>query len=251
MPVSSNNFYLRILFSLISLCLFASCPIEAQEGLSVEVPLCSKNNISIHFEESVEFEAENLPYLCQIVETYRSQLNSVFSLGKKSSISIFIMSEASLNKMLCQWCEAVTIDGIVYLPSSLVNANENLETLHHEIIHAYIYSITGDRIPAWIEEGLAQIISGQAREVIKVPSGSFNLRTLRKEFKYPDAEEMLKAYDISILAVRYLLENFGFKHFGEYMKKLSYGYSHERAFISVFRITEDELGKIYLLHPDN
>jgi hypothetical protein len=156
-------------------------------------------------------------------------------------IEVVVIHPKSLDETFCKWCDAVTINGRIYIPSSLMEDDKNLPILHHEIIHGYVYSLTGNRIAAWIEEGLAQIISGQARETPEAPPRGFSLKSLEKHFKGSNPDLALAAYDVSVHAVRYLLHNYGFTSFGEYMKKISLGYSHQRAFVSVFKITESEL----------
>jgi len=125
--------------------------------------------------------------------------------------------------------------------------DETRKAIHHEVMHAYIYGIARDKVPAWIEEGLSQMVSGQEL-VIDLKSLSNwkrpHLKDLQKDFHYLSHEDAELAYLISHKAVKRLVKDQGFKSFGAYLRDLSNGKNHQEAFINAFGKGENELDLI-------
>ena len=93
-------------------------------------------------------------------------------------------------------------------------------TLKHELCHILLHgSARGGRIPKWLDEGIAQWVSGGMAEILINPkrsllneaviSGkSLNLRVLADAFPR-DKEALHLAYEASKSFVTYLIERFG------------------------------------------
>lgn len=217
------------------------------------IPSCKENNIDLHFEDPEYATKTDYDVICKKIHSKRKSLNSHLKINNNKIFKIVISHKTSAPFSITEWSEAMTIDGIVHIPVSVFSKSGYIKIIYHEIVHAYIYSLIEDRAATWIEEGLAQVLSKEKdpastnhKKLISTKRsllGALHIRSLRQGFENLNISDARIAYDKSYAATRYLLKSHSLSDFGEYLKKISYGYTHERAFISVFGITEDDLEK--------
>jgi hypothetical protein len=212
---------------------------------NIKVP-CTESLISVFVHNDLETENISTHLYCQITASVVGQINALLNLSAIPEISLYLANKKFFDMTLntAPWIQATTINGNMFLRYDSSLSDESRRTIKHETVHAYIYALAGPKVPAWMEEGLAQMIAG---EVADKPSQTYHnrpsLRALRKEFSLEDKDLLAEQYLISANAVRLLVKDFGFTGIGDYLKKISYGYSHERAFSAIFRITEADLEK--------
>ena len=130
-------------------------------------------------------------------------------------INVAVVSHDDLDQLVGSFgANAVTIDGVIYLTPSNIASH----IIRHEVMHAAVYVNAKNKVPWWIEEGLAQILSGELEEV-----SSTVLKT-NIERKYQDAR----------LRVMKLINKCGFRSFGEYLTLISEENTERYAFNKVF-----------------
>lgn len=104
---------------------------------------------------------------------------------------------------------AVTEDGQFVSP-------DLAKTLRHEYVHFIVAELSAGRAPAWLDEGLAQILSGaenprahQALVDWVSNNGYIELAKLNDTMLVGDSSVVLAAYGESYVAVRTLINQFG------------------------------------------
>jgi hypothetical protein len=212
---------------------------------NLKIP-CTESLISVFVHNDIQTDDNSTRLYCQITASVISQINALLNLSSTPEISLYLANKKFFDLTLKTkpWIKATTINGKVFLIYDSLLSEDSRKTIKHETVHAYTYAVAGSKVPAWLEEGLAQIIAG---EVTEKSSKDFrnkpSLRALRNNFNLEDKELLAEQYLISEKVVRLLVKEFGFSSIGDYLKKLSYGYSHERAFSAIFMITESKLEK--------
>jgi len=198
-------------------------------------------------EDDILVPVKKYEMLCNVASTALMQIRHLLSIPDINiPVNIFLVSESHFFKEMEAplWAEALSVDGTIYLPHQYLEAENINKTIHHEILHAIVYHIAGNRVPAWLEEGLAQILSGQVdpnAQIPKLNGSKTSIRSLRGGSSYQDKDEADLAYSIAVYAVSTLAKEHGFSTFGTYLSKLALGYSHARAFQTAFEETEEDL----------
>ncbi len=197
---------------------------------------------------SPESESE---LLCGIVTGTSAQISSLLKIpvNFKPSVSVLTSKEFQSETGAPSWSQGIFIDGVIYVSGSRIKSmdQEFRLMIKHETFHAFIYNISAFELPAWLEEGLAQLISGETKEqgkrFYKPGRSRPKLKNLRSDFHKLPKHLVLDAYDYSLLAARHLVALKGFEKVGEYLLKITNGYSSDEAFIETFEMTESELEK--------
>ncbi|HZR24150.1 MAG TPA: tetratricopeptide repeat protein [Vicinamibacterales bacterium] len=107
-------------------------------------------------------------------------------------------------------------DGRIRVPVSGAEQHpEEFErVLVHELTHAIVANIAGRRVPAWLNEGIAQHFDGTDADAARrrlVGSGrTMPLRSLERGFQQLDAADARVAYDESLVATELLFDRPGF-----------------------------------------
>ncbi len=129
--------------------------------------------------------------------------------------NIRILSESELASLAnLEGANALTIDGIM----NFTPARMRSDLIRHEVLHAIVYSKVKDQLPWWIEEGLAQLLSGEERSIKSQGQGT------KVERKYHQAR----------IRVSNLVERCGFKAFGTYLNLIQDENSPQYSYNKVF-----------------
>ena len=186
--------------------------------------------------------------LCSIINSTESQITSLLKIPvvNKPKIRILDQSRFQEETEAPFWSQGVFIDGTIYLLSTKFKNFDNSfrSMLKHETFHSFIYSISAFEIPAWLEEGLAELIASESENnSTKIRKIHPKLKNLHTDFHKLPPDLVEDAYDFSLLAAKQLVALRGFDAVGRYLIKLSNGYSNEDAFTEIFKFSESELEK--------
>jgi hypothetical protein len=129
-------------------------------------------------------------------------------------------------------------------------------TMKHELCHLLLHHhIPRERLPRWLDEGIAQWVSGGMTEVVinrkrsalegAVLSGRYiKLRSLTKHF--PREEEFLMlAYEQSKSLVEYMIRRYGLSGIFDLMNRLAAGEDIDGAILDSFSISLGELERAW------
>jgi tetratricopeptide (TPR) repeat protein len=140
-----------------------------------------------------------------------------------------------------KWSGAV-YDGKLRIPIAGVTevTPEIRSTLKHELTHSFIHAMTHDNCPAWLNEGIAQLMEPRSsvpyrrglarmfREGKQAP-----LQALEAPFARFDAEQATIAYLESLLTVEYLKAEYGSRALTQMLESLGAGSRVEEALQTV------------------
>ncbi|MCC6933640.1 MAG: hypothetical protein IT292_10370 [Deltaproteobacteria bacterium] len=150
------------------------------------------------------------------------------------------------------WTSAMYFRGEIIIPYKKNKASQSdlQRALRHEYTHAVIAELSNYRCPAWLDEGLAQLIEGQPnqllgpslREWIKT-NDSLPLDWLISGFTMLNEELVPVAYGQSLLIVRHLVNTYGMTGIRDFLRQLSRDNTEEFAFASAFNKNRDDFDK--------
>jgi len=171
------------------------------------------------------FEAE-LPIR---VEFYRSPSD----LAAVSSLSVAEVARTG-TIALCKWARLM-----VTTPRALAYGYPWLDSINHELVHYAVSTLTGDRAPVWLQEGLAKFLERRWREPpggrIAPPMEHLLAKALRNNHlisfeamhpsmaKLPSAEDATLAFAEVENAIAYLYEKGGMPALRDALKRVAAG----------------------------
>lgn len=109
---------------------------------------------------------------------------------------------------------AAQYDGKIRVPLASGAAQGVDAVIAHEMTHYVLHEIAGDRIPAWLDEGLAQISEGRdeawAAQALQGTTTRFTLAQLSQSFtRISDPTQARVAYAQALLTTRRLVDQVG------------------------------------------
>ena len=120
--------------------------------------------------------------------------------------------------------------------------------LKHEMVHSFVHRVSEGRCPVWLNEGLAQMLSGDtlARPgptlaQFYASSRQIPLRQLEVSFMGLAAPVIAVAYAESLAAVLMIQEQYGAYQLPQLLKVLSQGRTPEEALRQVLRLSYQDL----------
>jgi tetratricopeptide (TPR) repeat protein len=144
------------------------------------------------------------------------------------------------------WAGAV-FDGRLKFPvRGLVEGAELDRVTRHEYAHSLIETLSENRAPAWLNEGLAmwaeELSPGDRREWaerVLEAQPPLPLAALTRSFSTLPAEAVQVAYAQSYLTILFLADNYDERRIGRLLEALRQGGSLESAFADVYPVTLD------------
>jgi hypothetical protein len=153
------------------------------------------------------------------------------------------------------WSGAIN-DGKLRIPISGVQSvtPELARILKHEMTHSFISQMSGNRCPAWLNEGIAQVEEGKSaasngRQLAQLFAAGneipFNM--LEGSFMNFSAAEANVAYAESLAAAEYIRDAYGMSEISRVLELLSQGSSTEAALRATvhcdYRQLRDEMAR--------
>ncbi len=140
-------------------------------------------------------------------------------------------------------------DGKIHLP--IANSDPNSQFFErvvvHELVHAILSNISNNQCPRWLHEGLAQYFEGASIENYKALSRSLDLAELQPLDSYyflsGNSPYIDIEYELSLLAVEYLLTRSSMATISQFLSKLSIGVPENKAFYDTFLLPYREFDK--------
>ncbi|PIU48181.1 MAG: hypothetical protein COS94_03475 [Candidatus Hydrogenedentes bacterium CG07_land_8_20_14_0_80_42_17] len=204
---------------------------------------------------TIRFEGNPQPALSSriigILERQRSRVQEVIGHAPTRTIEVIVYTSPSfaVQRGLPDWVGAL-FDGRIRL-SAVEVTESNDERLNkilgHELTHATIYDKLGRPGPAWLEEGLAQLITegnSYSKTTLnnKIQSRNISLQSLGGNFtKMPQADAEA-AYALSYATVLYLSHSHGGNIHIQILNELAEKKSIEEILIRVAGFGQQELG---------
>lgn len=113
--------------------------------------------------------------------------------------------------------------------------------LAHEFMHVMVLDMAGNRVPFWLNEGLAEVAAHEQDDVplphlqaAVAAQTLFTMGDLAGSFRKLDPARVRLAYEQSYSFVRYLIERSGWYQMTELLKQLRRGAAPDAAFETVY-----------------
>ena len=149
-------------------------------------------------------------------------------------------------------------DGKIRLPvGGIERRNDDLtRVVYHEYTHAMTHRMTGGNCPTWLNEGIAQYEEGgeaikRAEAVVRNSRGFMPLKSLEGSFMGLNSSSVSLAYSVSLLAVDYIVREYGRNNLLRILEALGEGKRGEAAISSTIYLSYEEIEKGIVRHIRN
>lgn len=238
-------------FLAISLLLYVALPIAAQESANYKklstprfILYIEQNELTTDNQGIAETRLSSLAL--NLLEQTHREISRILKVTPKEKVILRFLSPEEFRKQTAapSWTNAMFFRGEITMPfnkSQPLDIAELREALRHEYTHALLAEASGYRIPAWLDEGIAQVIEGKQNPVL-APSlrqlaqtnQAIALKELQNGFTSLDSKIVPAAYAQSLFAAKSIINRYGFKEIANYLKQLKDGKSDETAFLNAF-----------------
>jgi len=205
----------------------------------------------IRYDPDVPGGARLARRMLRILEDARSTVHDILPSRAATPVSVVVYHRDEFRRLMAGhgWTGGL-YDGKIRVPfPGPDDPDERFRMLAtHEYVHAVIYEWTGDRCPAWLNEGLAQSIAGEwndaresearrmARESCFIP-----LAELERSFLEIPEERINAAYIESYLVVSHIMKTWTVRHLHRLLDKIAGGTPTGDALREVLHLTRREL----------
>lgn len=249
LPMTFHNAKIRIFFLLIMVLLFSpDLTINAQEGI------LNGTELDVMYYEGLQ------PVAMETVEIYpaiRAGLEKIIGWEVDFRPGVVLVGDNNQFKMMAgndlTVAYALPDRNIIVIDYSRVKTNPfNLGSiLKHELCHLLLHDrIASERLPRWLDEGIAQWVSGGLADIVieKRPvltRAVLQNRIIRLKYLvegFPDDEDMMAlAYAESRDFIEYMVRQKGTEGVLSILGSLSEGDDIETAVMKTFSVSLDEL----------
>jgi len=149
------------------------------------------------------------------------------------------------------WTSAMYLRGEVSIPVSknkLPNPTELRRAIRHEYTHAVLSELSSKNCPAWLDEGLAQMMEGDVNPLLapalqkwaQSNDEAMPLAWLQNGFMTLDEKIVPAAYAQSLFASRMLVKKWGYPSIVTYLRGLAIGLDSAKSFRLAFGVSEKQ-----------
>ncbi len=228
---------------------------RAQRESSVEKSYSERD--AGHFVLRFEGNQSSEGFREQLLATLESQyqeLSRVFGSEPRSSIQVVLYTAQSFFDVTRApaWTGALN-DGKLRIPLHGLDSvtPELARVLRHELTHSFVNQLSAGRCPAWLNEGIAQLLEPRGLGARMAQLGllfkadrDLPLNMLERSFASLSTVEATLAYDESLLAAGYLYQHYGMADMVRLLQRIGQGESTESSLRSVLhsdygRLQED------------
>lgn len=152
-----------------------------------------------------------------------------------------------------EWTSAMFYRGEISIPiknNKSINLSEMKRAIKHEYAHAIIANLSDFKCPAWLDEGIAQLLEGQVNPILGPALRNWvsendvlPLSWLMNGFTTLDNKLVPVAYAQSLFATRKIINEQGFESIIEYLSLLKENHKENDAFERAFKATKKEFTK--------
>lgn len=207
----------------------------------------------LHINHETSEDAQKIPadelqrVAFEVLNDTFDELNRILGTAPRNQVVLRFLSPGRFRERTGapHWTNAMYYRGEIILPISEKNTSRHAvnlkKALRHEYVHALIADVSTSRCPAWLDEGLAQLIEGEPnptlgpalrRWIEKQPA--MPLAWLEDGFLTLQNDLVPAAYAQSLFATRTLVNTHGFPAIRTYLRLLGDGLTDEDAFSRAF-----------------
>ncbi|MEO6119842.1 MAG: hypothetical protein ABIP12_04060, partial [Terriglobales bacterium] len=207
---------------------------KAERELKAEAEF--RQDDSTHFAlryEGAQAPAELRRQILDTLERHYAQLVNDLGYSPRETISVALYTEQQFFDVTraASWVGAMN-DGKLRLPINGVAVVDTTfsRVLKHELAHSFINQMTRGRCPAWLNEGVAQLMeprsaAPEGRKLAALYGAQRNipLNELEGSFQRFSPEEAVVAYAQSLIAAEYIRDTYGLSDLARVLKRIGEG----------------------------
>ncbi len=227
-----------------------------ESALSEGFESLTDRHFRIQYDPSIEQARSEANRVLDILESARREVGRVLGHQTTKVVPVVLYSDESFQAYMGehQWARGL-YDGKIRLPDFTDEKSGVVERIaKHEYVHAVVYELTKSQCPAWLNEGLAQVLAEEwwpnsanvARELAS-SGAAIPLVDLEESFLKLPESLVETAYVEAYLASAYLLEHFTKRHLHRLFEALARGDSPNDAVRAIYHRDLDDLMRDALL----
>lgn len=249
------HFFLKPFFFTALLLVFASARSAANESQYATIDTA---RFTLHFAGEEEYGGRGVSIpVTDIAESSLSILNEtyeeytrIFALRPEKKLVLRFLTPRAFRRVTGapDWTSAMYFRDEITIPLTSktgVRISELKRALRHEYVHAIVAEASHYRCPAWIDEGVAQMLEGRPNPLLGPAlrrwierNPAMPLEWLENGFTTLDTPLVPAAYAQSLFAARKLIRELGFSAVTDYLEHLRRGSSEDAAFRLAFKRTK-------------
>jgi len=201
------------------------------------------SHFNVYYDGNKDPVAGNLVSL--ILEEVYYSVGRELNFNPPDKVTAILYTNQQFNENIAHpdWSNAL-FDGKIKLPAGgLKDRSQKLtEVLTHEYTHAVIFAKVRNNCPTWLNEGLAQILSGTADPPARIIASIVrynklpDISTLELSFINLTREEAIVAYSVSMLFTRHLINTYGMNFINTQLDDLSDNVDMRSAFKNTYYV---------------
>ena len=240
-----------------------SCPLLADDETTAfrkTNNLYTTPRFTLHIDDGRPVLTEKVELVKNIVDsslaildgTYE-ELSRIFMTKPQKKVILRFLSPEDFRKKTGapSWTSAMYFRGEITIPVPVDGQTNFLDlkrAVRHEYVHAVISELSGQRCPAWLDEGVAQLLEGKInpllgpalRKWVEDSDEAIPLNWLENGFTTLSNDMVPAAYAQSLFATRTIVNRLGFKAIRNYLRLLKHGVSESVAFRLAFKQRKSE-----------
>jgi hypothetical protein len=213
---------------------------KAQREQNVESDFAQgeSSHFVLHYEGKQTSEAFRAQILAALEADYNDLLRDLGSPPRDNILVTLYTEQAFFDVTHAPgWTGAIN-DGKLRIPISGLNSMtpELAHVLKHELAHSFIGQLSGGRGPAWLHEGIAQLLEpkslgGEGHQLSLLFKAQRNLpmNALEGSFLRFSGAQGYVAYAESLAAVSYIVDSYGLSDIQRILERIGEGSSTEAA----------------------
>ncbi len=232
--------------------------VKAKKELKLDDKLSDKIscNFLLKYDQDDTYSSELV--LHSLINAY-NQLAYDFGWYENSEFTVILYSHEDFTNILNvpSWAAAI-YDGKIRIPFNYASLNiDELESIiRHELTHAILHRMAGNRVPAWLHEGIAQYKDGvndsDVKKALKeavLNNRMIPISELQAGFgSIKDTAQVKVAYAESLDFIEYLIDNYGFYTILDILNNFNNHTSLNELFHYVYRIDLNQLEDNWIEH---
>lgn len=191
-------------------------------------------------------------YAFSVLDGVYKEYTDLFGKAPKNKVTLRFLSPVEFKKYTGApaWTSAMYFNDEITIPlnpTKGVNLSDLGRAIRHEYAHAVVSELSTGKCPAWLDEGIAQLLEGKINPLLGpalrkwvTHNDAMPLSWLRNGFTLLDEKIVPAAYAQSLFATRILVKKHGYDGVSKYLTLLNKGTSDKDAFEASFKISQKE-----------
>ena len=211
--------------------------VERESRTEADFRQQESNHFTLRYEGGQVDDALRAQILENLEQDYGDLLNDLGASPKNIFVSLYTNQAFFDVTQAAAWTAAMN-DGKIRMPISGLHSvtPELAHVMRHELTHSFVAQITHERVPTWLNEGIAELEEGRSTAAIGqrlaglyVSGRQIPLNQLEGGFQSYSSTEAAVAYAESLVAVEYIRNTYGMSDVARLLQRLGEGQSVESA----------------------